>query len=33
MRGAETGQQVLFSYVALEARIPTDHPSAMRALL
>jgi len=26
MRGAETGQQVLFSYVAIDARIPADHP-------
>jgi transposase len=34
MRGAESGQQVLFSYVAIDARIPADHPlRAMRALL
>ena len=34
MRGAEPGQQVLFSYVAIEARIPPDHPlRAMKALL
>src|SRR5215207_3948749 len=34
MRGAESHQPVLFSYVALEARIPADHPlRAMRALL
>lgn len=34
MRGAETGQQVLFSYVAIDARIPTDHPlRAMKQLL
>jgi transposase len=34
MRGAESQQPVLFSYVALEARIPADHPlRAMRALL
>jgi transposase len=34
MRGAETGQQVLFSYVAIDARIPSDHPlRAMKALL
>jgi transposase len=34
MRGAESGQQVLFSYVAIEARIPADHPlRAMKALL
>ena len=34
MRGAESGQQVLFSYVAIEARIPADHPlRAMRRLL
>ena len=34
MRGAETGQQVLFSYVAIDARIPADHPlRAMKALL
>ena len=34
MRGAEAGQQVLFSYVAIDARIPTDHPlRAMKALL
>ena len=26
MRGTETGQAVLFSYVALEERIPPDHP-------
>lgn len=26
MRGPEPGQVVLFSYVALEARIPADHP-------
>ena len=34
MRGAESGQQVLFSYVAIDARIPTDHPlRAMKQLL
>ena len=34
MRGAESGQQVLFSYVAIEARIPADHPlRAMKQLL
>src|SRR5688500_12093988 len=34
MRGAESGQQVLFSYVAMDARIPSDHPlRAMKALL
>ena len=34
MRGAESNQQVLFSYVAIEARIPSDHPlRAMKALL
>lgn len=34
MRGIESGQQVLFSYVSLEARIPADHPlRAMKALL
>jgi transposase len=34
MRGTETNQQVLFSYVAIEARIPSDHPlRAMKALL
>ena len=34
MRGAETGQQVLFSYVAIDARIPADHPArAMKQLL
>ena len=34
MRGAETDQQVLFSYVAIDARIPADHPlRAMQALL
>jgi transposase len=34
MRGHEAGQQVLFSYVAIESRIPRDHPlRAMRALL
>ena len=34
MRGAESNQPVLFSYVALEARIPSDHPlRAMKALL
>ena len=34
MRGAESYQQVLFSCVALEARIPADHPHrAMRAVL
>jgi transposase len=34
MRGSESGQQVLFSYVAIEARIPADHPlRAMKALL
>ena len=31
---AETDQQVLFSYVAIDARIPADHPlRAMKALL
>ena len=34
MRGTEANQQVLFSYVAIEARIPSDHPlRAMKALL
>ena len=34
MRGTESNQQVLFSYVAIEARIPSDHPlRAMKALL
>lgn len=34
MRGAESGQQVLFSYVAIDARIPADHPlRAMKTLL
>lgn len=34
MRGAEAGQQVLFSYVAIDARIPADHPlRAMKQLL
>ncbi|MBI4500493.1 MAG: IS5 family transposase [Gemmatimonadetes bacterium] len=34
MRGAESGQAVLFSYVALEERIPQDHPlRALKALL
>ena len=34
MRGAESGQQVLFSYVAIDARIPVDHPlRAMKQLL
>src|SRR4026209_320047 len=34
MRGAESGQQVLFSYVAIDARIPADHPlRAMKQLL
>jgi transposase len=34
MRGFESGQQVLFSYVAIEQRIPADHPlRAMRALV
>ena len=34
MRGAESGQQVLFSYVAIDARIPADHPlRAMQRLL
>lgn len=34
MRGAESGQQVLFSYVAIDARIPADHPlRAMKHLL
>ena len=34
MRGAEPGQQVLFSYVAIDARIPADHPlRAMKQLL
>jgi transposase len=34
MRGAEVGQQVLFSYVAIDARIPADHPlRAMKRLL
>src|SRR5436190_21707961 len=34
MRGTESGQQVLFSYVAIEARIPGDHPlRAMKQLL
>ena len=26
MRGAESGQDVLFSYVSIETRIPRDHP-------
>lgn len=34
MRGAESGQAVLFSYVALEERIPADHPlRALKALI
>jgi len=34
MRGAEDGQAVLFSYVALEERIPPDHPlRALKALV
>jgi transposase len=34
MRGVETGQAVLFSYVALEDWIPADHPlRALKALL
>jgi transposase len=34
MRGAESGQDVLFSYVAIEARIPQDHPlRTMRRLV
>jgi len=34
MRGAESNQPVLFSYVAIETRIPRDHPlRAMKALL
>src|SRR5215217_4495387 len=34
MRGLESGQAVLFSYVDLERRIPRDHPlRAMRALV
>jgi transposase len=34
MRGAETGQAVLFSYVSLEERIPADHPlRALKALI
>ncbi len=34
MRGVEPGQAVLFSYVAIEARIPADHPlRAMKVLL
>ena len=34
MRGAEDGQAVLFSYVALEERIPLDHPlRALKALV
>jgi len=34
MRGAERGQAVLFSYVALEERIPADHPlRALKALV
>lgn len=34
MRGAESNQPVLFSYVAIETRIPCDHPlRAMKALL
>ena len=34
MRGPEPGQAVMFSYVALESRIPTDHPlRAMRTLV
>lgn len=34
MRGPEPGQKVLFSYVALEDRIPADHPlRALKALV
>src|SRR5215204_2180545 len=34
MRGAESGQVALFSYVDLERRIPRDHPlRAMKALV
>jgi transposase len=34
MRGTESNQHVVFSYVAIEARIPNDHPlRAMKALL
>lgn len=34
MRGAEPGQRVMFSYVDLERRIPTDHPlRAIQALI
>jgi transposase len=34
MRGSESGQHVLFSYVAIDARIPADHPlRAMKQLL
>lgn len=34
MRGAESGQNVLFSYVPIEARIPADHPlRTMRRLI
>lgn len=33
MRGTESGQQVMFSYVSLESRVPTDHPMrAVRAM-
>lgn len=34
MRGAESGQNALFSYVSIEARIPKDHPlRTMRRLV
>lgn len=34
MRGAEPGQRVMFSYVDLEQRVPTDHPlRAIQALV
>ena len=26
MRGSDRGQQAMFSYVSVEARVPTDHP-------
>ena len=33
MRGAETGQQAMFSYVSLESRVSADHPlRAVRAM-
>ena len=33
MRGVESGQQAMFSYVSLESRVPADHPlRAVRAM-